>query len=155
MVILSKQRVVVTSIAEGIHANGSALSNVTTTIAKSFLLVRRILLVSLFATTLLGLCPLPSAHAMDKFTLTLMDHQFAPTDLQVPANERFAIEVENRDPTPAEFESTDLHIEKIVTGGSKITVSAGPLKPGTYKFFDDYHPDTTKGTITATERGAH
>jgi hypothetical protein len=28
---------------------------------------------------------------------------------------------------------------------------AGPLKPGTYKFFDDYHPDTATGTITAIE----
>ena len=91
---------------------------------------------------------------MDVFTLTLTDHQFVPTELQVPANERFSIEVENRDPTPAEFESNELHIEKIVIGGGKITVSAGPLKPGTYVFFDDYRPDTTKGTIIATERGA-
>ena len=91
---------------------------------------------------------------MDVFTLALTDHQFVPTELQVPANERFSIEVENRDPTPAEFESNELHIEKIVIGGGKITVSAGPLKPGTYVFFDDYRPDKTKGTIIATERGA-
>jgi hypothetical protein len=143
------------SIAKRIHANGLALSNAATTNGMSISPARFILSVSLLATTLLGVCPLPLAHAMDVFTLTLTDHQFAPTDLQVPANERFSIEVENRDPTPAEFESTDLHIEKIVAGGGKITVSAGPLRPGTYKFFDDYHPDTTKGTITASERGAH
>ena len=33
--------------------------------------------------------------------------------------------------------------------GAKITVFAGPLKPGTYKFFDDYHPEQAKGTVTA------
>jgi len=140
------------SIADRIHANGFALSNTATTARKSLSLVRFILSVSMLAAALLSVWR--SAHAMDVFTLTLTDHQFAPTELQVPANERFSIEVENRDPTPAEFESTDLHIEKIVVGGGKITVSAGPLKPGTYIFFDDYRPDTTRGTITATERGA-
>jgi len=29
---------------------------------------------------------------------------------------------------------------------------AGPLKPGTYKFFDDYHPDTAVGTLTVVEK---
>jgi len=130
------------------------LSNAATTNGNNLTSIRLTLTASLLATAVLCVCPLPSAYAMDVFTLTLTDHQFVPTELQVPANERFSIEVENRDPTPAEFESTDLHIEKIVIGGGKITVSAGPLKPGTYVFFDDYHPDTTKGTITATERGA-
>ncbi len=58
-------------------------------------------------------------------------------------------EIENQDPTPAEFESADLRVEKIVVPGGKIAVMAGPLKPGIYKFFDDYHPDTAKGTVTA------
>jgi len=31
-------------------------------------------------------------------------------------------------------------------------VKAGPLKPGTYKFFDEYHPDTATGTLTAIEK---
>jgi len=72
----------------------------------------------------------------------------------VPAGERFRIEVENQDPTPAEFESNDLRIEKIVVPGGRIAVMAGPLKPGTYKFFDDYHPDEAKGTLTAVEHKA-
>jgi hypothetical protein len=114
-----------------------------------------VLSASLLAATLRGAHAPPAAYAMDALTLTLKDHQFAPTELQVPANERFRIEVENRDPTPAEFESTDLHVEKIVVGGGKITVSVGPLRPGSYHFFDDYNPDTTKGTIVATERGEH
>jgi heme/copper-type cytochrome/quinol oxidase subunit 2 len=89
------------------------------------------------------------ALAADAVTLTLKDHQFAPSELRVPAGERFRIEVENKDATPAEFESSDLRVEKIVVPGGKIAVMVGPLKPGIYKFFDDYHPDTATGTMTA------
>jgi heme/copper-type cytochrome/quinol oxidase subunit 2 len=89
------------------------------------------------------------ALAADAVTLTLKDHHFAPSELSVPAGVRFRIEVENQDATPAEFESSDLRVEKIVVPGGKIVVMVGPLKPGTYKFFDDYHPDTATGTMTA------
>lgn len=92
------------------------------------------------------------ALAADTFALVIKDHKFTPSEVTVPAGERFRIEVENRDSTPAEFESSDLRVEKIIVPGGKITVMAGPLKPGAYKFFDDYHPDTANGTITATER---
>jgi hypothetical protein len=90
-----------------------------------------------------------AALAADPVTLTLKDHRFAPSEVSVPAGERFRIEVENKDATPAEFESADLRVEKIVVPGGKIAVTVGPLKPGIYKFFDDYHPDTATGTMTA------
>jgi plastocyanin len=106
----------------------------------------------------LAICALPAAGtaalAADPVVLTIKDHQFTPSEVSVAAGERFRIEVENKDATPAEFESTDLRIEKIVVPGGKITVMAGPLKPGTYKFFDDYHPDQAKGTLIAVERKA-
>jgi len=95
-----------------------------------------------------------AALAAEAIKLTIKDQRFVPTDMSVPAGERFRIEVENQDATPAEFESADLRVEKIVVPGGKITVMAGPLKPGTYKFFDDYHPDTAKGTLTAVARKA-
>ncbi len=103
----------------------------------------------LLAAALLAIAVALPAHAMDVFAITLKGHHFTPTELTVPANERFRIEVQNQDSTPAEFESTDLRVEKIVVGGGKISVLAGPLKPGVYKFFDDYHPDSAKGTINA------
>ena len=95
-----------------------------------------------------------AALAAEAVTLTLKNHQFVPSEVSVPAGERFRIEVENQDLTPAEFESADLRVEKIVVPGGKIAVMAGPLKPGIYKFFDDYQPDTAKGTMTAVERKA-
>ncbi len=90
-----------------------------------------------------------AAAADPPVTLTLKDHRFAPDRVEVPAGERFEIVVINQDDTAAEFESSDMRVEKILAPGAKVTVRAGPLRPGTYKFFDDYHPDTAKGTATA------
>ena len=93
------------------------------------------------------------AHAADPVTvvLTIKDHRFSPATATVPAGQRFRIQVTNQDPTPEEFESHDLKVEKIVAPGATVTVNAGPLKPGTYPFFGDYNPDSAKGTITAAE----
>lgn len=91
------------------------------------------------------------AAAAEPITLVIKNQHFAPTEVTVPAGQRFRIEVQNQDAAPAEFESSDLHLEKIVVPGGRISVMAGPLKPGSYKFFDDYHPDAT-GTITAVEK---
>jgi plastocyanin len=87
--------------------------------------------------------------AADPVKLVLKDHRFAPAAVTVPAGERVSIEVENQDPTPAEFESHDLRIEKVIAPRGRITVMVGPLKPGAYKFVDEYHEDTAVGTLTA------
>jgi hypothetical protein len=101
-----------------------------------------------FATCASILAPLP-LQAREPIMLTIKDHRFTPERVTAPVGERFQIEVENQDPTPSEFESRDLRVEKIVVGGGKISVMVGPLKPGTYSFFDDYHPDTAVGTLIA------
>ncbi len=88
------------------------------------------------------------ARAVDPVQLTLQNHRFQPDHVTVPAGERFRIELTNHDDTVDEFESYDMKFEKIVVPGGRVTVYAGPLHPGTYKFFDDYHPDTATGTIT-------
>lgn len=93
------------------------------------------------------------ALAADPITLTLKNNRFAPNAVTAPAAERLQIVVKNEDSTPAEFESHDLRVEKIVTPGGQITVTVGPLKPGTYKFFDEYHPDTAQGTLTVVNKG--
>ena len=46
----------------------------------------------------------------------------------------------------AEFESNSLHREKIVTAGGQIAVFVGPLDPGSYEFFDDFH-NSTRGHL--------
>ena len=100
-----------------------------------------------------GLASAPApAYAIDTVVLTLKDNKFDRTEITVPANERFRIQVHNQDATPAEFESTDLRVEKIIVPGGSIIVNAGPLKPGQYQFFDEYHPDTATGRLTAEAR---
>jgi hypothetical protein len=57
--------------------------------------------------------------------------------------------VVNEDPTPEEFEIHELNREKIVTGNGQITVPIGPLKPGRYPFFGEFHMDTAQGALIA------
>ncbi len=83
------------------------------------------------------------------FTLTIKDHRFDPTELQVPAGKKIRLLVKNLDPTPEEFESHDLKREKVIPGKSEATIVIGPLKPGTYKFVGEFHESTAKGTIVA------
>lgn len=90
-----------------------------------------------------------AAMAADQYTIVIKDHKFSPADFEVPADKKIKLIVDNQDPTPEEFESHDLHREKIVQGNSKITVLIGPLKPGTYKYFGEFNEATAQGTITA------
>ncbi|HLY58499.1 MAG TPA: cupredoxin domain-containing protein, partial [Stellaceae bacterium] len=57
--------------------------------------------------------------------------------------------VRNEDGTAEEFESSDLHREKIVAAGQEITVPLGPLQAGEYRFFGDFHQDTAQGVLVA------
>jgi plastocyanin len=83
-----------------------------------------------------------SAHAADvEIPILIKDHHFVPSEVSAPAGERIKFVVKNEDSSPSEFESVDFHREKIVQPGHEITVFVGPLKAGTYEFFDDFHPD--------------
>ena len=84
-----------------------------------------------------------------KVTLTLKDHKFSPAEPAAPAGKPLVLEIVNQDPTPAEFESKQLRAEKVVVGGGTISVNLRPLKPGRYRFFDDYHEATTEGFLVA------
>jgi len=81
------------------------------------------------------------------YTLVIKDHRFQPTQIEIPSGQKVALVVQNQDPTPEEFESTELRREKVVSGGEQITVYIGPLKPGQYEFFGDFNPTTARGHI--------
>lgn len=91
----------------------------------------------------------PSALAAEvaEYTLTLRDHRFVPAQLTIPAGTKVKLLIVNEDATPEEFESHDLNREKIVTGNGRITVYVGPLKPGRYTFFGEFHMDTAQGVL--------
>jgi plastocyanin len=81
--------------------------------------------------------------------LVARDGVFVPATLEVPAGKRFKIEISNEGKGPMEFESRDLKQEKVLAAGAKSSVVINGLKPGTYVFFDDYHPDAPKGQVVA------
>lgn len=91
----------------------------------------------------------PAAARADDYTLTIKDHRFMPAELKVPANTRVMITVVNDDPTPEEFESRVLKVEKVIPGKSKAVVRIGPLKPGRYPFVGEFHEATAKGVVIA------
>ena len=82
-------------------------------------------------------------------SLVLEAHHFTPDHIVVPAHSRFKLLVTSHDATPDEFESSDLRVEKILMPGQTIAVMAGPLGPGQYIFYDDYHPETAHGILEA------
>ena len=91
----------------------------------------------------------PLAAEPAQYTLTLRNHRFVPAQLTIPANTKVKLLIVNEDSTPEEFESHELNREKIVTGKGKITVYVGPLKPGRYPFFGEFHMDTAQGVLIA------
>lgn len=103
----------------------------------------------LVSTAALALCAAGIAPAADmpEYTLVIKDHKFQPTQITAPANTKFKLKVVNQDSTPSEFESNEFNREKIVLANSSTTVFIGPLGKGHYKFFDDFHRDTSNGVL--------
>lgn len=89
------------------------------------------------------------ARAAELPTLEFRNHRFVPDRIEVPAHVKFRLHVKNTDSTADEFESSDLNREKLVPPGETITVFLGPLDPGTYHFFGDFHQDTAQGVLIA------
>jgi hypothetical protein len=83
------------------------------------------------------------------FTITIKNHRSTPSELKVPANKRIQLTVVNDDPTPEEFESKEMKVEKVIPGKSKGVVRIGPLAPGRYPFFGEFNEATAKGTVIA------
>jgi len=84
-----------------------------------------------------------------EFRVVIEQHRFTPAVLEIPAGKKFRLIVENRDPTPEEFESYDLNREKIVAGKSSVVVFIGPLKAGSYEYFGDFNPQSARARIVA------
>lgn len=106
-------------------------------------------LLGIFIAAAMSLTAAPIVAAEPEFTLTIKDHVFTPATLEVPVGQKIKLIVVNRDASEEEFESHDLHVEKIVSGGKTATVFIGPLEAGTYDFVGEFHEDTAKGTVVA------
>ena len=91
----------------------------------------------------------PATSRAQELTVTIKDHKFTPAEIKVPANKRVQLTIVNDDPTPEEFESHEMKVEKVIPGKTKAVVRIGPLKPGKYPFVGEFHEATAKGTVIA------
>jgi hypothetical protein len=98
---------------------------------------------------LLAQSPAVFAEDTPTFQLIAKDGRFFPETIEVPAGKKFRIEIRNEGPGPEEFESLELRKETVLAEGVTRTLMFAPMKPGTYKFFGEFHLDTAKGRIVA------
>lgn len=89
------------------------------------------------------------AADLPTFNLTIRDARFVPETIEVPANTKFRLRIKNEGPGPEEFESQDLNKEKVLAAGASSFLIFQPLKPGSYKFYGEFHPQTAQGRIVA------
>jgi hypothetical protein len=107
-----------------------------------------VLAVAVLATSIIGAATATPARADDPIVILLKDHKFQPLNPVIPANIEVMVTVKNLDATPAEFESDDFTVEKVVPPNGQITVKIGPLKPGSYEIHDEFHEDQSKTHLT-------
>lgn len=98
---------------------------------------------------LLALCSLSVTAADNEIALVIRDHRFEPAEVKVPAGQKIKLVVHNQDTTPEEFESHELNREKVIAPGAKVNIYIGPLNPGRYPFFGEFHEKTARGTVIA------
>jgi hypothetical protein len=90
---------------------------------------------------------LAAAEELLAIKLTARNGRFYPETIEAPAGTRFKIVVTNEGPGPEEFESIELRKETVLAPGVTRAVVFAPLKPGVYRFFGEFHPDTAQGRL--------
>ncbi len=83
------------------------------------------------------------------FHITFKGGVIDPLRLEVPAKTRFRLEIKNENDTPAEFESVELHKEKVLAPHSETVMVIRTLDPGEYDFFDDFRPGSAPAVLVA------
>lgn len=94
-----------------------------------------------------SMCAVPVQAGKPVIEIEIRDHLFWPSEVTVPANTKVKLMVYNRDPTSEEFESYELNREKVIMGNRKAVIYIGPLLPGEYPFFGEFHPETAQGKV--------
>jgi len=90
-----------------------------------------------------------AARAADDSSLRFDAGNVEPASLTLPANTPVKLKVTNAGNAAVEFESFELHRERVVQPGQTITVYIPALPVGTYPFFDDFSHGAVKGEIVS------
>lgn len=91
----------------------------------------------------------PAMAADGDVSIVIKDHVFQPAEVTVPANKKITLVVDNQDGSSEEFESKGLKVEKIIGPNKQARISVGPLQPGRYTFFGEFHEATAQGVLIA------
>ena len=82
------------------------------------------------------------AESLPIFEIVAKDGRLLPERIEVPAATRIKLAIRNEGPGPVEFENLDLRVEKVLAPGASSFLVIHPLKPGSYRFIDEFHADT-------------
>ena len=102
---------------------------------------RQLLAATLAALACLAAAPAGAAPVDEplQFTVVLKDGTLTPGQIEAPAGRRIRLVVRNDGTGPGEFESLNPRVEKVLSPGAQSFVVLPKLKPGRYRFIDEYH----------------
>ncbi len=104
---------------------------------------RAILTAFLIATAVPALADEP------KVSITIRDDGFAPAEVQVPTGTKIELSITQRAEKRGRVRKQGAAPRKgDPAGRDRRRVYVGPLQPGRYEFFDDFHP-TNRGFLVA------
>ncbi|MGY0644783.1 MAG: cupredoxin domain-containing protein, partial [Paraglaciecola chathamensis] len=89
----------------------------------------------------------PWAFALTEVVIEIKGHLFYPQHVVVPAGKKVRLIFINFDNSPEEIDSFSLNREKVIFAKSKGIVYIGPLTPGEYPFFGEFHPNSAVGKV--------
>lgn len=89
------------------------------------------------------------AEELPTFQITMNDGHFRPERVEVPAGKRVKLVLKNEGRTPAEFENLGMRVEKVLAPGVTSFVVLYNLRPGEYRFVDEFHPQGGSVTLIA------
>ena len=109
----------------------------------------KILVATIASFAMLAIFAAPSRADDSSSMLRFSRGTVEPAQLTLPANTPVKLQVINTGDAAVEFESFELHRERVVQPGQTITVNIPRLAPGTYEFVDDFSHGAVKGEIVS------
>jgi hypothetical protein len=81
------------------------------------------------------------AQELPAFTVAVRDGRITPAQIDVPAERKIKLVIRNEGASACELENLDLRVEKVLAPGASSFVVIHSLKPGRYRFIDEFHPN--------------
>ena len=101
----------------------------------------RLFAIAIALVVLLALAVRAAAADLPTFAVNLTGDRIDPARIEVPAATRIKLTPRNTSRGAVEFEGREVRLEKVLGPGAESFVVLPPLAPGTYRFFDEFHPD--------------